>query len=201
MPVNAQISLLQSQSRATILAEPSISSLDNEQATLNIGQQYPIVFFNAQTGQNQVQFFNAGVNIRITPIIGADGTITAQSDTEYSQITSFVQNYPVTSDRHVISTTRIGNDKSLVIGGLFQDIDTTTIQKVPLLGDIPILGVFFRNKSVTRSKDEIVFVLTPHVVDASDFTETRVTVPTLPSNLPTPPPYAPVDDVPVSNKP
>jgi type II secretory pathway component GspD/PulD (secretin) len=201
IPINATINLLQTQSRATILAEPSISSLNNEKATLNIGEQYPIVFFNAQTGQNQVQFFNAGVNVSITPVVGQDGTITCATDTEYSQITSFVQNYPVVADRHVISTARITNDQSLVIGGLFQDIDTTTVTKVPLLGDIPGLGIFFRNKAVTRSKDEIVFVLTPHIVDASDFTTTQTNTPTLPAGLPTAPPYAPVNESPVSSKP
>ena len=185
VPINAQISLLQSQSRArrfspsrrsarSTTSKPrstSVSSIPSCSSTRRrVRTRCSSSTPASISASRRSSAPTARSRLRATP--------------EYSQITSFVQNYPVTSDRHVISTTRIANDKSLVIGGLFQDIDTTTIQKVPLLGDIPILGVFFRNKSVTRSKDEIVFVLTPHVVDATDFTDTRVNVPTLPSNLP-----------------
>jgi type II secretory pathway component GspD/PulD (secretin) len=201
IPINATLNLLQTQSRATVLAEPQISSLNNEKATLNIGEQYPIVYFNAQTGQNAVQFFNAGVNIAVTPVIGDDGQITCATDTEYSQITSFVSNYPVTSDRHVVSTMRIGNDQSLVIGGLFEDVDTSTITKVPILGDIPILGIFFRNKAVSHSKDEIVFVLTPHIVEAGDYGPSEAAALTLPKGIPTPPAYAPINNSEFSSKP
>lgn len=190
VPINATLNALITQGRARELADSQLLAINNQKATLNIGEQYPIVFFNAQTGQNQVQFFNAGVNITVTPTIGADGNITCQTDTQYSQITSFVQNYPVTSDRHVVSMNRIASDQSLVIGGLFEDVDTTTIQKVPILGDIPILGGFFKNKATTHSKDDVVFVLTPHIITAADFEAAPPPAGTgVPHNLPTPPVY------------
>jgi len=163
---------LQTSGKGTILAEPEISTLNNEKATLNVGQQYPIQIFNPQTGQNQVQFINAGVNLTITPIIGDDGSVTANIDTDYSQILSFVGTYPVVGQRHVTNVMRVGSDETIVIAGLFQDITSDTVQKVPLLGDLPFgLGNIFRNRTKSHTRDEIVFMITPHIVSAADFHE------------------------------
>jgi type II secretory pathway component GspD/PulD (secretin) len=169
LPLNAQLNFLKSEAKATILAEPDISTINNEKATLNIGEQYPITFFNPQTGQNQVQFINAGVDLTITPTIGNNGEITVTLDTDYSQILSFVGTYPIVGQRHVVNVMRVGSDETIVIAGLFQDITNETVQKVPVLGDIPILGLVFRNRTSSHTRDEIVFLITPHIIDDSDF--------------------------------
>lgn len=173
LPINATLNLLASTSQAKILAEPEISTLDNEKAVLNVGEQYPISVFNPQTGTNEVQFINAGVNLTVTPIIGGDGDITVTLDTDYSQILSFVNSYPVIGTRHVANVFRVGSDETIVIAGLFEDISSDTVQKVPVLGDIPILGTIFRNRTKSHTRDEIVFLITPHIVDPSDFKPAR----------------------------
>ena len=169
IPINATLNALIQQNRAKVLADPELIALDNEKATLNVGQQYPVVYFNPASGQNQVQFINAGVDLTITPTIGSNGQILCDLDTDYSQFTSFVNNYPVISTRHVTTKLSIGTDEAIVIGGLFQDTTTETIQKLPLLGDIPIIGEFFKNRLKTHSRDELVFVITPHIIQPADF--------------------------------
>jgi type IV pilus assembly protein PilQ len=164
LAVNATINAMVSKGEAQILARPSLSSLNNVQASLLVGQQYPIVYFDARTGTQQVQFVNVGVNLTVTPTIGSDGSITTDLETDYSQVTGSVANFPIITTRKAQSTLRVGDGETIVIAGLFSDVDRSTLTKVPFLGDIPFVGEVFRNRARDRSKDEVVFLITPHLV-------------------------------------
>lgn len=170
IPITSTIQALQTSGHGKILAEPEVSSLNNEKAVLNVGQQYPITIFNPQTGQNQVQFINAGVNLTITPVIGDDNSIVVTLDTDYSQILSFVGSYPVVGQRHLVNVMRVENDETIAIAGLFSDITSDTVQKIPILGDLPFgLGKIFSNRTKSHTRDEIVFMITPHIIEPKDF--------------------------------
>ncbi|MDB5072726.1 MAG: type and secretion system protein [Candidatus Eremiobacteraeota bacterium] len=162
--VNAQIDALVQRGRASILAQPRIATLNNREASLLIGEQYPVVTVNQQTGFPSVQTIDVGVRLRLTPTIGADGSITAEFHPEYSQIIGFNNNFPIVANRKVDATLRVRDGETIVLGGLFQDVDSETITKFPVLGDLPVLGVFFRNRQTTHNKDEVVFFITPHVI-------------------------------------
>jgi type II secretory pathway component GspD/PulD (secretin) len=164
LAVNATINALVTRGEARILARPSISSLNNVQASLLVGQQYPIVYFDARTGTQQVQFVNIGVNLSVTPTIGSDGAITTDLETDYSQVTGTIANFPIVTTRKAQSTLRVRDGETIVIAGLFSDVDRSTMAKVPFLGDIPFVGEVFRNRMRDRSKDEVVFLITPHLV-------------------------------------
>jgi type II secretory pathway component GspD/PulD (secretin) len=164
LAVNATINALVTKGEARILARPSISSLNNVQASLLVGEQYPIVYFDARTGTQQVQFVNIGVNLSVTPTIGVDGAITTDLETDYSQVTGTIANFPIVTTRKAQSTLRVRDGETIVIAGLFSDVDRSTMTKVPFLGDIPFLGEIFRNRMRDRSKDEVVFLITPHLV-------------------------------------
>jgi type II secretory pathway component GspD/PulD (secretin) len=180
IPINATLNFLVSHSMATILADPSVDTLNNEKATLNVGEQYPLTVFNPQTGTNEVQFVNAGVDLTMTPIIGDDGSVTVTLDTDYSQILSFVGTYPVIGTRHVTNIFRTGTDQTIVIAGLFEDVTNETVQKVPVLGDIPLLGEIFKNRTKSHTRDEIVFLITPHIIGPSDFAAASTLPPQVP---------------------
>jgi type II secretory pathway component GspD/PulD (secretin) len=167
LAVNTTINALVTKGEARILARPSISSLNNVQASLLVGQQYPIVYFDARTGTQQVQFVNVGVNLSVTPTIGADGAITTDLETDYSQVTGTIANFPIVTTRKAQSTLRVRDGETIVIAGLFSDVDRSTMTKVPFLGDIPFIGEVFRNRARDRSKDEVVFLITPHLVHDS----------------------------------
>jgi type II secretory pathway component GspD/PulD (secretin) len=162
--VNAQIDALVQRGHASILAQPRIATLNNREASLLIGEQYPVVTVNQQTGFPSVQTIDVGVRLRLTPTIGADGTITAEFHPEYSQIIGFNNNFPIVANRKVDATLRVRDGETIVLGGLFQDVDSETITKFPVLGDLPVLGTFFRNRQTTHNKDEVVFFITPHVL-------------------------------------
>ncbi len=168
LAINATIDALVTHGEAKILARPTLSSLNNVAASLLVGQQYPIVYFDARTGTQQVQFVNVGVNLNVTPTIGTDGAITTDLETDYSQVTGTISNFPIITTRKAQSTLRVHDGETIVIAGLFADVDTATLTKVPFLGDIPFLGEVFRNRARQHSKDEVVFLITPHLVPDGD---------------------------------
>ena len=162
--VNAQLNALIQAGHASILAQPRIATMNNHEASLLVGETYPVVTVNLQTGFPSVTNIDVGVKLRLTPSIGSDGMITAEFHPEFSQITGFNATFPIVSNRRVDSTLRLHDGDTIVLGGLFSDIDAETITKFPILGDIPGLGTFFRNKERTHNRDEVVFYITPHIM-------------------------------------
>jgi type II secretory pathway component GspD/PulD (secretin) len=162
--INAQINALVQNGHAQILATPRIATLNNREATLLVGETYPVVTVNQQTGFPSVSNINVGVQLRVTPTIGDDGIITAEIHPEYSEIIGFNASFPIIANRKVDATLRVRDGETIVLGGLFQDTSSETISKLPFLSNVPILGAFFRNKATSRQRDEVVFFITPHLL-------------------------------------
>ncbi len=171
--INARLNLLVSQGQAEILATPKLVTLNNKEADLLIGQTYPVIYYDARLGGQQVQFVDIGVKLRLTPTIGADGSVTAEMHPEYSAIQGFVGGYPVIANRRVDSTLRVKDNETIVLGGLMREIDSQTLTKLPGLADIPIIGKIFQNKQRTHQRDEVVFLITPHVIYPNTTPPTR----------------------------
>jgi type II secretory pathway component GspD/PulD (secretin) len=163
--VNAQLDALVQTGRAQILATPRIATLNNHEATLLVGETYPIVTVNQQSGYPTVTDVDVGVRLRVTPTIGDDRTITAELHPEYSAIIGYNNSFPIIANRKVDATLRVRDGDTIVLGGLFEETSSETIAKLPFLGDIPVLGQFFRNKSTSHQRDEVVFLITPHILD------------------------------------
>lgn len=162
--INARLNAMVTQGRAQILATPRLVTLNNKEADLLIGQTYPVIYYDARYGGQQVQFVDVGVKLRLTPTIGADGSVTAEMHPEYSAIQSFVGGYPVIANRKIDSTLRVRDNETIVLGGLLRDIDSQTVTKVPWLADIPVFGKVFQNRQSQHERDEVVFLITPHVI-------------------------------------
>jgi type II secretory pathway component GspD/PulD (secretin) len=166
----SQLNAMVSHGTAKVLATPRIATLNNQEASILIGTQYPVVTTTANSGGSNVNvtYIDIGVKLRVTPTIGSDGSIVADLHPEVSTIDSIVQSAgasaPQISDRRVDATLRVQKDETIVIGGLLRDIDSTTVTKLPFLGDIPVFGEVFRNRQNTRFKDEVVFLITPHIM-------------------------------------
>ena len=163
--INAQLNALVQNGHAQILATPRIATLNNREASLLVGEVYPIVTVNQQTGFPTVSNVDVGVQLRVTPTIGADGVITAELHPAFSEIIGFNATFPIIANRKVDAVLRVRDGETIVLGGLFQDTSSETISKLPFLGDIPILGQFFKNKAATRQRDEVVFLITPHILE------------------------------------
>jgi type II secretory pathway component GspD/PulD (secretin) len=162
--INAQINALVQNGHAQILATPRIATLNNREATLLVGETYPVVTVNQQTGFPTVSNVNVGVQLRVTPTIGDDGIITAEIHPEYSEIIGFNASFPIIANRKVDATLRVRDGETIVLGGLFQETSSETIARLPFLSSVPILGAFFRNKATSRQRDEVVFFITPHLL-------------------------------------
>ncbi|MFN2449201.1 MAG: secretin N-terminal domain-containing protein [Candidatus Baltobacteraceae bacterium] len=167
LAINAKLNALVSTGRAQILATPKLVSLNNKEADLLIGQTYPVIYYDARVGGQQVQFVDVGVKLRLTATIGSEGSVTAEMHPEYSAIQSFVGGYPVIANRKIDSTLRVRDNETIVLGGLLSDIDSQTVTKVPWLADIPVFGKIFQNRQSTRERDEVVFFITPHIMPAA----------------------------------
>jgi type II secretory pathway component GspD/PulD (secretin) len=161
--VQATLNYLITHNEAQLLANPRVAALDNQQANLLVGQTYPLVYYSPQSGQFQAQYIDIGVKLIITPTVNTDGYITTTVHVERSFITGLVQQFPILDNRKVDSILRVKDGDTIVLGGLLDDESTVSVSKVPLLGDIPILGAFFKNVLKTKRHAEVVFLITPHI--------------------------------------
>ncbi len=165
--VNVRLNALLSRGHAQILATPRLVTINGREADLLIGETYPVVYNTSVLGGANVQFVDIGVKLRLTPIVGPDGTVTAEIHPEYSELQGFTSSgYPIIANRKIDSTLRVRSGQTIVLGGLLRDVSNETIERVPWLSDIPILGKLFENRQASHERDEIVFLITPHVIDA-----------------------------------
>ncbi len=173
---------LQSESRVQVLSRPQIMVLDNQQANIQVGEQVPVVSNTTVTSTGQLQTFvnnqDTGVMLQVTPHITPDDFVRMDVSPQISALSpSTVQisqglNAPIITKRTATTTVTVKNGETIVIGGLIRSSRGVTSTKVPILGDIPILGYLFKSQSLTESRDELLIVLTPRIVrtveDAND---------------------------------
>jgi len=151
-----------------IISKPRIAALSGSTAKIITGDALPILTAITLSGVNgvsqQVQYVNVGVTLQIAPRVSGDGYVTSHVYCVVSSVTGFSQGYPTISQRQAETSATVRDSDSFVIGGLTQDENIDTKSKVPILGDIPILGQAFRTDKNTRSKTELYIVVTPHIV-------------------------------------
>lgn len=167
IPLTATLNGLITHGRAKVLATPRIVTANNHEADLLIGESDPVsqlVSTGTQTTQSY-QYIDIGVKLRLTPTIGSDGSILTDIHPEYSTVQSISgTGQPIIANRRVNSLLRVRNNETIVLAGLMQDIDAETVTRLPVLGNLPILGPVFRNRNRSHHRDEVVFLITPHVL-------------------------------------
>lgn len=164
-PLNllAQIGLLVREGKGRLLANPRVITKDGQTAEIFVGDQIPVVTgFDAQ-GRPIIQTIDAGTKLNITPKINPDGLITVRILTEVGSLLQ-VGTQIGRSVRRAFTTLTVRDGSPIVIAGLIRNEDRTRVVKVPLLGDIPILGYLFRREITERSNREVVFVITPRAL-------------------------------------
>ena len=183
-----------SKGNGRIISKPRIAAQSGSTAKIITGDALPILTAITLSGvngvQQQVQYVNVGVTLQIAPRVSGDGFVSSHIYCVVSSVTGFSQGYPTISQRQAETAATVHDGDSFVIGGLTQDENLNTKTKVPVLGDIPIIGQAFRTDRNTRSKTELYIVVTPHIVH-------HVGAPTVPANAPL---YAPTTTT-VSSRP
>ncbi len=169
--VYAEISALIANGKARLIASPSILTLDNHEAVVNIGSKIPFavpVNSSSSSVQWSVQYIDAGVSLKITPRLGDKGFITVAVNPEVSSVSEWrmtsAGEFPVISTRNADTMLKIKDGQTIVIGGLINETDRENISKIPLAGDIPIVSQLFTKRTSEKAKTNVVFLITPRII-------------------------------------
>jgi len=166
--LNATLTAAATEGKAKVLSEPKISTLNNQAANINVTTQTPYTTTNiSATGAQSitVTYVTTGIKLTVTPSINADGRITLNINPEVSQPSAAAPGAAPAIDARTAQTTVLVRDgETIVIGGLISDSFRDTIAKVPLLGDIPILGWLFKKKTKTRVRVELLIFVTTRIL-------------------------------------
>ena len=155
-----------------IISKPRIAAQSGSTAKIITGDALPILTSIALSGvnavQQQVQYVNVGVTLQIAPRVSDDGFVTSHVFAEVSSVTGYSQGYPTISQREASTSATVKDGDTFVIGGLTQESDLRNHSKVPLAGDIPVVGELFKVENSNRSKTDLYIVVTPHIVRGHD---------------------------------
>ncbi len=170
----AIIQALDSVSSANLLSMPSILTLDNEKASILVGQNVPFVTGSFTTDGNSsdnpfqtIDRQDIGINLNVIPHIGENGTVRLEVSQEVSSIVTGSLGNPngLITNKSLINTTILADDQqTIALGGLMRDNSTTSQQKVPGLGNVPIIGRLFRSDSDSNQKSNLIIFLQPTIL-------------------------------------
>ena len=166
-----------------MLSRPSILARNNQPATITVGQEVPLItgvtYDSLGNSHNAISYTSVGVILKVTPFITEDGLVEMMVSPQISEIDPTLSipisanangtgtiNAPVIDIRSADTVAVTPDGLTVVIGGLMQTTKTETDTKIPLLGDIPLLGNLFKRTQKSDAKTELIIFLTPHIVAA-----------------------------------
>lgn len=174
MGIDLALDLMVSTGDARLLMDSKLTTTNNRPASLHIGEitPYEVQSYNmgssGGTGANmQVEKEETGIKINMEPHVNDNNQVTITVEPEVSNIIGFVgqnKDLPQVQVRKTKTTVRVADGQTVIIAGLLREDNTVTISKVPLLGDIPLLGLLFQNKKTTRIKTNLVLEITPKIL-------------------------------------
>jgi general secretion pathway protein D len=152
-----------------VVSSPQLVVLNNQEASLQVGDQVPVVTAQAvnvatdQTLINTIQFIDTGVILRVRPRVNASGLVTLELEQEVSDPVGGGLT-PTINQRRIRSTVAVHDGETIALGGLIRDRRSKTRNAVPLLGDIPVLGEAFANTDRSQARTELLVLITPRVM-------------------------------------
>lgn len=164
-------------SSAEIVSNPNLLTLDNEEATIVVGRKVPFPTnssFNQFSGQPIVTFTreDVAVTLELTPRINSENFVTLDVRVEVSEVEAgtsgadaLLSGGPVTSKREVETVALVRDNQTVVLGGLVGTTETESEVKIPVLGDIPLIGALFRGTTRTSRRSNLLIFLTPHIIE------------------------------------
>jgi len=170
--VRAVLNTLASESRAKIISSPSLMVLNNQKATIQVGDQVPITTQQQQATSenanvvNSIEFRDTGVLLTVTPRVNSGGLVTMEVEQEVSNVApnADASLTPTIQQRKINSTVAVQSGETVVLGGLIRENDNRTGSGVPGLRDIPIVGWFFGATNDELVRSELVVLITPRAV-------------------------------------
>lgn len=168
----AAIDFLITTNRARLLANSRVTTVDNRAADVFVGQTLRVVTNilitqgGVGTTQTQVEKIEVGVKLEVKPRIAEDGTVTTLISPEVSNILAIdaTTGLPTTATRRASSLVRVPSGEKIILGGLLREEESKVVMKVPILGDIPVLGYLFRHVTRKVERTDLVIEITPTIV-------------------------------------
>jgi pilus assembly protein CpaC len=167
--ISGDLSLMEGNNLARVLAEPTLVALSGQSASFLAGGEIPIPVPQG-LGTTSIQFKPYGVGLTLTPTVLSPQRIALKVAPEASQLdftnalTINGVTVPALTTRRTDTTVELGDGESFLIGGLIDRETISNVNKVPLLGDLPIIGAFFKQLSYSQNDKELVIIVTPHLV-------------------------------------
>ncbi|NLH41936.1 MAG: type II secretion system secretin GspD [Planctomycetes bacterium] len=179
--IGAILHALQKQSGVNILSTPSILTSNHRKAQIIVGENRPFVTESRITETNNpitptviksFEYKDVGITLDITPHISQGGLIRLDLDTEFTKliedVTTLSVDTPATAKRTAKTAVTMGSGATVVIGGLIRDDTTHAVKKVPLVGDLPLVGALFRSERDRTEKTNLLLFITPHIMSTQD---------------------------------
>jgi type IV pilus assembly protein PilQ len=169
--VDLEITALQSEGQGEIVSSPRVVTADQKVAHIEQGVEIPYQQASA-SGATTTSFKNAVLSLDVTPQITPDERIIMDLEVHDDQVGQNVQSatggsVPTIDTRWVRTQVLVNNGDTIVLGGIYETTQSVTASKVPLLGDLPLLGWLFRNTQTQNNKDELLIFVTPKIIDQS----------------------------------
>lgn len=167
--IDASLHALVTNGKARILSRPSITTMSGKTANILIGGRIPIPT-SAGDGEISIDWREYGIRLNIEPVVDGENKITSKVHAEVSTLDyghAVVENnfsIPALASREADAVINVRSGATMAIGGLLNSEDSKTVSKIPLLGDLPIIGQFFRHTSKTRDNRELLILITPTLV-------------------------------------
>ena len=173
LTLGAQLDFLISNNQAKILEDPRITTFSGRTATLRAGETVNILTTagggSGTVATTQIQSFQTGVTLDITPVVNTDDYITVTLHPSVNSIAGIgTSGVPNIQTRDTTTTIGLHDGETLIIGGLIEDTDTKTVQKIPLLGDIPLIGRLFQDVGTSHTRNELVVTVTPRILRSGE---------------------------------
>ena len=161
-----QLSLAESRGLLKILSRPRVVTQNNIQALVRQGVKVPVVTAAQLGGPPTVTYVDAFLRLSVTPQITAENTIFLNVDAENTtpDFSRSIQGNPTLVTQQATTQVLVTDGGTVVIGGVIQTQNTVNISQVPLLGNIPIFGNLFRHRSVSTNTQELIFFITPRII-------------------------------------
>jgi type IV pilus assembly protein PilQ len=162
--LSLEISALESDGRGKIIASPRVLTANQAEAVIEQGTEIPYQQATS-SGATSVSFRKANLALKVKPQITPDGNVIMTLDVNKDQPGATTPAGVQINTKHVKTEVLVENGGTVVIGGIYEQNDRTDITKIPLLGDLPVLGFFFRGTSTSSNKTELLVFITPRIVN------------------------------------
>ena len=163
--INLELTALETDGKGKMISNPRVVTGNNVKAVIEQGTEIPYQE-STSSGATSTSFRKANLKLEVTPQIARNGEVLLDVDVTKDSVGTYTADGFTINTKHVQTQVNIANGGTLVIGGIYQEDNRKVVDKVPLLGDIPLLGNLFKTTTRATSKTELLIFLTPHILDS-----------------------------------